>query len=266
MQGIPFPDIDPVALQLGPLAIRWYALAYIAGLVIGWRYALHLARCWHSPITREDIGDFIVWATVGIILGGRLGFVFFYDASRFAADPLAIFAVWTGGMSFHGGLLGVATATLLFCRRRRLPLLAFGDLVACSAPIGLFLGRLANFVNGELFGRVTNVPWGMIFPRGGPEPRHPSQLYEAGLEGLLLFLVIALLAHWSGAARRRGVLTAVFLVGYGIIRFALEFTRQPDGQLGLVIGPLSMGQVLSVPIVPTGLLLFAVAMRHPRVT
>lgn len=266
MQGIPFPDLNPVALQLGPIAIRWYALAYIAGIVLAWQYALHLARRWHCPITSEEIGDFVMWATIGIVVGGRLGYVLFYDPSRFAADPLGVLEVWTGGMSFHGGLLGVATATLFFCWIRGLPLLALGDLVACAAPIGLFFGRLANFVNGELFGRATDVPWGMIFPRGGPVPRHPSQLYEAGLEGLVLFTLLALLAHLPGAERRHGLLTAVFLVGYGLVRFVVEFTREPDSQLGLVLGPLSMGQVLSVPLVLVGLVLIAATRRQGRST
>ncbi len=189
--GIPFPDIDPVALQIGPLAIRWYSLAYIAGILLGWRYMRHLSQRWESSISDEHLGDFILWATFGIILGGRLGYVLFYNLDQYLAEPLQILVIWRGGMSFHGGLLGMIATTWLFARRRSIPILALSDLIACAAPIGLLLGRIANFVNGELYGRATDVPWAMVFPNGGPAPRHPSQIYEALLEGLALFTVLA---------------------------------------------------------------------------
>lgn len=263
MPGLPFPDIDPVAVQIGPLAIRWYALAYIAGILLGWWYVTHLSRRWASPVTVEHLGDFVLWTTLGIVLGGRLGYVLFYNLDRYLADPLQIFVIWRGGMSFHGGLLGVVSATWLFARQRGLPVLAFGDLIACAAPIGLFFGRIANFINGELYGRPTDLPWAMVFPNGGPMPRHPSQLYEAFLEGLLLFVLLAILAHRPGVYRRPGLLTGIFLTGYGFARFFVEFAREPDAQLGLVLGPYSLGQVLTVPLILLGVHLTVHARGRP---
>jgi len=255
MSGIPFPEIDPVAVQIGPLAIRWYALAYIVGILLGWWYMKRLSRRWESPIGAELIDDFIVWATVGIVLGGRLGYVLFYNLEQYLADPLQVLMVWHGGMSFHGGLLGVIVAAWLFARRRGVPLLALSDLLACAAPIGLFFGRVANFVNGELYGRVSEVPWAMVFPNGGPLPRHPSQLYEALLEGLVLFAILAVLAVRPAVFGRPGFLTGLFLIGYGLARLLVEFLREPDAQLGLVLGPYSMGQVLSAPLLLLGVYL-----------
>ncbi len=248
MPGIPFPDIDPVAVQIGPLAIRWYSLAYIAGILLGWRYMRHLSRRWESPVSAEHLGDFILWAIFGIILGGRLGYVLFYNLDHYLAEPLQILVIWRGGMSFHGGLLGVIGVTWLFARRRSIPILALSDLIACAAPIGLLLGRIANFVNGELYGRVTDVPWAMVFPAGGPAPRHPSQIYEALLEGLALFTVLAILAQLPRVYRSPGLLTGVFFAGYGLARFIVEFVREPDAQLGFVFASLTMGQALSVPL------------------
>ena len=252
MPGIPFPDIDPVAVQIGPLAIRWYSLAYIAGILLGWRYMRHLSRRWESPVSAEHLGDFILWAIFGIILGGRLGYVLFYNLDHYLAEPLQILVIWRGGMSFHGGLLGVIGVTWLFARRRSIPILALSDLIACAAPIGLLLGRIANFVNGELYGRVTDVPWAMVFPAGGPAPRHPSQIYEALLEGLALFTVLAILAQLPRVYRSPGLLTGVFFAGYGLARFIVEFVREPDPQLGFILAFLTMGQVLSVPLVLFG--------------
>ncbi len=263
MLNLPFPDIDPVAVQIGPLAIRWYAVAYIAGILLGWWYVTHLSRRWASPVTVEHLGDFVLWATLGIVLGGRLGYVLFYNPDRYLADPLQIFVIWRGGMSFHGGLLGVVSATWLFARQRGLPVLAFGDLIACAAPIGLFFGRIANFINGELYGRSTDLPWAMVFPNGGPMPRHPSQLYEAFFEGLLLFVLSAILAHRPGVYRSPGLLTGIFLTGYGFARFFVEFVREPDAQLGLVLGPYSLGQVLTVPLILLGVYLTVHARDRP---
>ncbi|MEX2452102.1 MAG: prolipoprotein diacylglyceryl transferase [Rhodospirillales bacterium] len=250
--AIAFPNIDPVLIEIGPFVIRWYALAYIAGLLGGMYYMRALARQHPPMIGENDIMDFLVWATLGIIIGGRLGFVVFYQPLYFLDHPLAIFQVWKGGMSFHGGVIGIAVAALLFVRRRKISFLAFADLIACAGPIGLFLGRLANFVNGELFGRVTDVPWAMVFPRGGPLPRHPSQLYEAFLEGIVLFLVLFLLRQKESVRRRTGILSGVFLIGYAIARSTSELFREPDSQFGLLVGGTTWGQWLSLPMVLLG--------------
>ncbi len=252
---IPFPSIDPVIVGFGPFAIRWYALAYIAGLLIGWRMMRRLVLRPPEAATLEDVDDFLVWATLGVVLGGRIGYVLFYNAAYYAAHPLSVFAVWRGGMSFHGGLLGVAIATVAFCHRRKIPLLAFADRLACVAPVGLFFGRIANFINGELFGRVADVPWAVVFPRGGPEPRHPSQIYEALAEGALLFLVLMWLARDERVRRRPGLLTGAFLAGYGVVRMAGEMFRQPDAHIGFLGFGTTMGQWLSVPLVVAGLYL-----------
>ncbi len=264
MPGIPFPQIDPIAIQIGPLAIRWYALAYIAGILLAWWYAKRLSRRWQSSVSVDHLGDFVLWATLGIVLGGRLGYVLFYNLDQYLAEPFQILVIWRGGMSFHGGLLGVIAATWLFARRRGIPILALSDLIACTVPIGLFLGRIANFINGELYGRVTDVPWAMVFPGGGPAPRHPSQLYEALLEGLMLFVLLALLARLPGVFRRVGLLTGIFLTGYGLARFLVEFAREPDAQLGFVLGPYSMGQILSGPLVPIGVYLMVRSWAPPE--
>ncbi|HEX7967497.1 MAG TPA: prolipoprotein diacylglyceryl transferase [Stellaceae bacterium] len=276
MLAIPFPDIHPEifsigpfsigAWTLGPFAIRWYALAYIAGLVIGWRYCLALAKRPPQLVRPQDIDDFLFWATIGVVLGGRIGYVLFYNFDQYLAHPLEIFALWHGGMSFHGGLTGVILAIILFCRRRDIPFLAFADIVACAAPIGLFFGRIANFINGELWGRVTDVPWAMVFPTGGPEPRHPSQLYEAFLEGIVLFTLLWALQRFTPARQRPGTLSGVFLIGYGTARIIVEFFRQPDvqvGQQGFLFWGITMGQLLSVPLLLVGLALILYARRRP---
>jgi phosphatidylglycerol---prolipoprotein diacylglyceryl transferase len=256
MLAIPYPAIDPVIVSIGPLAIRWYALAYIAGLLIGWRYCLALAKEPPQVARPEDVDDFLVWATLGVVLGGRLGYVLFYNLGQYLENPAEIFALWHGGMSFHGGMLGVILAILLFCRQRKIPLLAFADIITGAVPVGLFFGRIANFINGELWGRVDkDLPWGMIFPspNAGPDPRHPSQLYEAFLEGVVLFLIIYLLRRFTGARHRPGLLSGVFLVGYGIARIIVEFFREPDAQVGFLLGgTTTMGQLLSVPLVLAG--------------
>lgn len=252
--GIPYPDIDPVLIQFGPFAIRWYALAYIAGLLGGWWYLRFLVRRPPHAMKREEVDDFLVWATLGVVLGGRLGYVLFYKPLYYLANPLEIVFVWQGGMSFHGGLLGVAAATLLYCWRRRLDVLAVGDAIACVAPIGLFFGRIANFINGELFGRpAPDVPWAMVFPNGGPVPRHPSQLYEAGLEGLVLLAVMYGLWRIDAVRMRIGTLIGAFLIGYALARIIAEFFREPDAHLGFLFAGATMGQLLSLPMLAAGL-------------
>ena len=252
MFAIAFPAIDPVALELGPLVIRWYSLAYVAGILLGWRYIIILAAKSDNGVERVHVDDFIIWATLGIILGGRLGYVIFYNPVYFAENPMLIFAMWKGGMSFHGGLIGVVTVTWLFVRRRGLTFMALGDMVCAAAPIGLFFGRIANFINGELFGRTSDAPWAMVFPGGGPDPRHPSQLYEAGLEGLVLFGVLALMIYRFKALDRPGMLIGTFLAGYGISRYLVEFVREPDAHLGTLYGVATMGQLLSIPLIVIG--------------
>ncbi|MGE5546087.1 MAG: prolipoprotein diacylglyceryl transferase [Solirubrobacterales bacterium] len=253
MLALAYPHIDPIALELGPLAIRWYAIAYIAGLMLGWWYIKWLVRRPPHAMREVDVDDFLVWATLGVVLGGRLGYVAFYKPLYYLSHPLEIPALWHGGMSFHGGLIGVVLAIILFSRRRGLNLFAVGDVVCCAVPIGLFFGRIANFINGELFGRVApDVPWAMIFPGGGPDPRHPSQLYEAGMEGLILFLVLHLLWRNRAIRDRKGTLAGVFLMGYGISRIIAEFFRQPDAHLGFLWGGTTMGQLLSVPLLAAG--------------
>lgn len=261
MLAIPFPAIDPIAIQIGPIAIHWYALAYLVGFVVGWRYCLHLARLDDTPPRPIDLDDFLTWAVIGVILGGRIGYVLFYQFDYYWEHPLQALAIWRGGMSFHGGLIGVVAAILLFSRRRGFSPFALGDLIAAAGPIGLFLGRIANFINGELFGRATDVPWGVIFPNGGDLPRHPSQLYEAILEGLVLFAVLAVLAHRPAIRHRHGMLAGVFFIGYGLSRITVEFFRQPDPQLGFLFGGATMGQVLSIPMVLFGLWLIERARR-----
>ena len=260
-----FPQFDPVLVHLGPLAIRWYALAYIAALLIGWRLVRRLAAARPAVADTRQVDDFLTWATLGVVLGGRLGYVLFYQPLRFAAAPWEILAVWGGGMSFHGGMLGVAIAIVWFCRREAIPVLAFADRIAVAAPIGLCLGRMANFINGELWGRPAPdwLPWAMIFPIAGPEPRHPSQLYQAGLEGLLLFALLFALSRLAAVRARAGLLTGVFLAGYAIARITGEFFREPDAFLGFVFRGATMGQLLSVPMLVVGAALIARA--RPRV-
>jgi phosphatidylglycerol:prolipoprotein diacylglycerol transferase len=249
-----FPQFDPVLVQVGPFAIRWYALAYIAGLVLGWRLLRRLVRRTPVVATPEQADDFLTWATLGVVLGGRLGYVLFYQPGVYLTHPMMILAVWEGGMSFHGGALGVIIAIALFCWRNRVPLLGFADRVVVGVPIGLGLGRVANFINGELWGRVAPdwLPWAMIFPTGGPVPRHPSQLYEALLEGLVLFLVMLALASRERLRARFGLLSGAFLAGYAIARGFCEFFREPDVFLGYLAGGITMGQLLCIPMLLVG--------------
>jgi phosphatidylglycerol:prolipoprotein diacylglycerol transferase len=252
---IPFPVIDPVLIEIGPFVIRWYALAYIGGLVFGWLYGRRLiadTALWRVPPgTPALFDDLIVWVAFGIIIGGRLGHVLIYDPSYYLEHPSEIPQVWQGGMAFHGGLVGAALAIILFAKRHGVPVLSYLDIAAAVTPVGLFLGRVANFINAELWGRVSDVPWAMVFPNAGPEPRHPSQLYEAALEGLLLFVVLNLMAR-RGALKRPGLLTGSFGIGYGLARSVSELFREPDG---LVAGSITTGMALSIPLVLLGLVL-----------
>jgi phosphatidylglycerol:prolipoprotein diacylglycerol transferase len=251
--ALPFPMIDPVLVQIGPFAIRWYALAYIAGIVLGWLIGRRLVALPPAAATREQADDYVTWVTLGIILGGRLGYVLFYRPGHYLFHPAEILAVWQGGMSFHGGMLGVAVATLLFCRLRGLHPLLFADRVAPVVPIGLLFGRLANFINGELWGRVTDAPWGVVFPHAGPEPRHPSQLYQAVMEGAVLLALLLWLAGRPAIRARRGFLTGAFLAGYAVARLVGELFRQPDAHLGFLFAGATMGQLLSLPMLLAGL-------------
>ncbi|WP_425089879.1 prolipoprotein diacylglyceryl transferase [Stappia sp.] len=266
---LPFPTIDPVLIEFGPFAIRWYALAYIAGLLIGWwsmRALVTSDKLWGAQIRPSlvDVDDFVVYATLGTILGGRLGYVLFYAPAYYLQNPLEALAVWSGGMSFHGGFLGVVAAMALFAWRRGIPLWTLFDLAGAVAPIGLFFGRIANFINAELWGRTTDVPWAFVFPGAGPEPRHPSQLYEAALEGLLL-LVIVRIAVARGGLRRPGLVAGLFALGYGLSRIFVEFFRVPDAHIGYLGPGLTMGILLSLPMAIAGGLAIAYALRKPAV-
>ncbi len=265
--ALPFPNFDPVLVQIGPFAIRWYALAYICGILLGWFYSRHIIqteRFWggRSPVKLTDFDDFIVWVTIGIILGGRTGYVLFYNLPHFIEHPLEIFELWRGGMSFHGGFVGCVLAVVLFALKRGVPMLSLGDIACAAAPIGLLLGRIANFINGELWGRATDVPWAIVFPAGGNIPRHPSQLYEGTLEGIVLFVVLAVAVH-RGLLQRPGMVVGLFAVGYSIARIIAENFREPDVQLGYLWGTTTMGMVLSFPLMLAGLTLIGIALWRP---
>jgi phosphatidylglycerol:prolipoprotein diacylglycerol transferase len=264
--ALPFPSLDPVALQLGPFAIKWYGLAYLAGLLLGWFYIRKLVatdRLWDNntpPFEPVKVDDLLLYITAGVVLGGRLGFVIFYEPAYYIANPQDIIAVWKGGMSFHGALVGSAIAIWQFARRNGTNPWSTADLVTAAVPIGLFFGRLANFINGELYGRPTTVPWGMVFPEAAlhfpelePTPRHPSQLYEAMLEGLVLFIVLRILTHHFGALKRPGIVTGTFLIGYALARSICELFREPHFAHSLNVGPLTVGIVYSIPMLLLGL-------------
>lgn len=264
-QWFTFPIIDPVAISLGPLAIRWYALAYMAGLIGGWQILKRLARAPASPIQPAQFDQLLNYVLFGVIIGGRLGYVLFYQPSIYVADPLAIIRLWEGGMAFHGGFLGVVAAVWYFAYRHKIQPLALGDMIALVAPIGLFFGRLANFINGELYGRVTSHPIGMVFPQAGTLPRHPSQLYEAGLEGIFLGLILIMAWRIGLAQKYKGSLIALFLIGYGTARFIVEFFREADAHIGLYqLGgfTLSQGQLLSLPMIAFGICLLAYILKR----
>ncbi|MBL8580984.1 MAG: prolipoprotein diacylglyceryl transferase [Rhizobiaceae bacterium] len=270
LAALPFPDIDPVIVTIGPLAIHWYGLGYIVGILFGWWYAKRLVanpRLWPpsgAPMRPEDIDDFLVWAAIGIVAGGRLGYVLFYDFARYIQNPLDIVAIWQGGMSFHGGLLGTILAMILFSRSRGINTWSLFDVIAAGTPPALGLVRVANFINSELWGRPTEMPWGVVFPNGGPLPRHPSQLYEALLEGLVLFLVLRLLTHRALKLKTPRFVGGAFICGYGLVRIFIELFREPDVQLGYLAGGwLTMGMVLSLPMVLIGLWGMATAKPTP---
>ncbi len=251
---LPYPNIDPVFLRIGPLQFRWYGLMYLLGLAAAYFLIKFRAAAQKIALPKQQIFDMIVFAAVGVFLGGRLGYCLFYNFSYYVEHPLKIFAVWEGGMSFHGGLLGTSLALWLFSRRQGLPLYTVADLAVFTAPIGLGLGRIGNFINGELYGRPTDVSWCMVFPGAGPQCRHPSQLYEAGLEGGLLFVVLWLIGRRPTPP---GTMLWTFMTGYGLCRLVVEFFRQPDFHLGFIVGPFSMGQVLSLPMILIGAFMIA---------
>ena len=262
LTGLSFPNIDPIAFQIGPMIVRWYALAYIAGLLLGWRFCIILAKRGPIDVDPQKFEDLLVYVTAGIILGGRLGYVFFYSPSFFLQNPIEIFMIWRGGMSFHGGFLGVIVATFVFASRNNIRILCLADILACVAPIGIFFGRLANFINSELYGRVTNAPWGIIFPNGGPLPRHPSQLYEAFLEGLILFIILTTTNYMTKARFFPGALLGLFFLGYGIFRSFVELFREPDSHIGFIFNSITMGQILSVPMIFIGILFLYIALTN----
>ncbi|KAB2695297.1 prolipoprotein diacylglyceryl transferase [Ochrobactrum sp. GPK 3] len=258
--ALAFPNIDPVIFSIGPLAVHWYGLGYVVGIMFAWWYGKKLLRShrlWahnQPPMAPEALDDFVIWAALGVVLGGRIGYVLFYNFSYYISNPIAIPAVWDGGMSFHGGILGTTIAMILFARSRGIRVWSMFDVVAAGVPVGLGVVRVANFINSELWGRVSDAPWAVYFPNGGPLPRHPSQLYEAFLEGFVLFFVLFLLVWVGRKLKKPGFIAGAFVTGYGLSRIAVEFFREPDAQLGYLVGGwLTMGMVLSVPMVLIGL-------------
>lgn len=263
--SLPFPTaIDPEILSIGPVVIRWYAVAYIAGILLGWRYVVYLAKMPSTAVSPKEADDLLVWLTLGVILGGRIGYVLFYRPNYYLENPLETLAIWSGGMSFHGGLLGVVVAICIFSLIRHHRILEVADIVAVVTPIGLFFGRIANFINDELWGRVSAMPWAIEFPNGGFIPRHPSQLYEAALEGVLLMVVLSWFWHAKNARTRPGLITGIFLTGYAFARMFVEIYREPDSHIGLFFGTLSMGQILSLPLLFFGAILIIFSMLRAK--
>ncbi|MBF0359296.1 MAG: prolipoprotein diacylglyceryl transferase [Magnetococcales bacterium] len=247
-----YPEIDPIIFEVGPLAVRWYGVMYSLAFLLGWPLLKIRAKKLHSTLSEDNLGDLLIWVLIGVVAGGRLGYVLFYQPGLYLSDPMAVFRVWEGGMSFHGGLLGVIISCCVFARRNKITCSLLVDLLVPIVPLGLLLGRIGNFINGELWGRVTDVSWGMVFPGAGYLPRHPSQLYEAFLEGVVLFILL-----WSLAGKPRppGYLLGVFILGYGLCRFVVEFFREPDSHMGLLSLGMSMGQWLSLPMLIVGVAL-----------
>ena len=264
MIGLPFPDISPVIFSIGSFAVRWYSMAYLVGILVGWWLINRNVRINSLGLSRAQIEDLIFYLTIGIILGGRLGYAIFYGGAEMWLKPWHLLEIWKGGMSFHGGAVGVIVAVYLFARKINYPFLALTDLIVLYAPIGIFLGRLANFVNDELWGRVTDVPWAVRFPNGGFLPRHPSQLYEGLLEGLLMFIILNFLWRFSRIRQNHGLVSALFIVLYGCFRICLEQFREPDAQLGFFFGGITMGQMLSVPLVAVGLVVIFFILRKEK--
>ncbi|MDA8170695.1 MAG: prolipoprotein diacylglyceryl transferase [Nitrospiraceae bacterium] len=247
---IPYPRISPTIVRVGPFAVRWYGVMYILGFVTSYLLFQYQVRKKEiKGLTAQVVENLYFWLILSLVIGARVGYVVFYNLPYYIHNPLRVFAVWQGGMSFHGGLAGLVICGVLFCRRYRLDFWEMADLIAATAPPALGFGRLGNFINGELFGRPSNLPWAMVFPQGGDIPRHPSQLYEFLLEGVVLFIV---LWNLKGRLKKSGMLLAVFLILYGVFRFSLEFLRQPDPQLGFIIGPFTMGQILSSAMILAG--------------
>lgn len=261
MVGFAYPEISPVFFSIGPVVIRWYSMAYLFGILLGWWLVSGRVKKYSIALSSKNLEDVAFYITAGVIFGGRLGYVLFYNAIQYWQHPAEIFAVWHGGMSFHGGIVGVIIACWLISRKLNFPFLQLTDLISPAAPIGIFLGRLANFANDELWGRVTDVPWAVRFPNGGYLPRHPSQIYEGCLEGLVLFMVLNILWQFRGIRERRGILSAVFLLGYSLARVVVERFREPDAQIGFLWQNLTMGQVLSLPFFLVGVYLIG---RHFR--
>ena len=271
LTALSFPAINPIALQLGPVAIHWYGIGYVAGILFAWWYTKRLVAntsLWAGgkpPITPLDLDDFVIWAALGVVLGGRIGYILFYDFAAFAANPLSMFAVWNGGMSYHGGMLGVIFAIVLFALKRGIPVWTMLDTIAAGVPVGLGLVRITNFINSELWGRPTDVPWGVVFPNGGDVARHPSQIYEAVLEGLVLFFVLRLFTHRLFKLKSPGFVGGAFVCGYGLSRIFIEFFREPDAHIGYLAGNwLTMGMILSLPMVIAGGLAMATARKLPE--
>lgn len=265
--ALTFPNFDPVAVAIGPIQIRWYALAYLAGILLGWAYARYIAQKDEEKglrPNRVDVDDYLPFAVLGVILGGRIGYVLFYQPAYYFSHPAEILQLWHGGMSFHGGALGVIVSLIVYALVKKIPMFRLGDLAALCCTIGLFFGRIANFINGELYGRVTDSPIGMVFPGGGPEPRYPSQLFEAALEGLLLFIILSVLAHNEKIRNKPGIIGGAFLMGYGLARMFVENFREPDWYLGFLTGGLTMGQILCIPMILTGAVFITLAVRRPH--
>lgn len=262
--ALEFPQIDPVALSLGPFDIRWYALAYLSAFLLGWGYCKYLIgnaiNAKPETPSKDDIDDFISWAIIGVIIGGRLGYVLIYQPAYYFSQPMDIIKLWEGGMSFHGGLFGMILSMFIYSRIKNILFFNLADTVACAAPIGLFFGRIANFINSELYGRISTEPWAIIFPNGGGLPRHPSQIYEALLEGMLLFFIMLILALKFKILNKPGMASGIFLIFYSVFRTVAEFFREPDIQIGLFFNAVSMGQILSIPTFIIGciLILFSI--------
>lgn len=250
-----FPNINPIIVSVGPLSISWYSLAYVCGIVAGWAYAVRIVKKFKIDITTKALEDFISWAILGIIIGGRLGYVLIYDPAKYFADPISILKIYEGGLSFHGGIVGLAISSYYFCKKHKINILIFSDVLVVVAPIGLFLGRIANFINSELYGRVTRMPWGVVFPNSDLQTRHPSQLYEAFLEGLILFIILAYTTFKLKTIKVPGLNSGIFLIFYSLFRISIETLREPDLNIGFIFNNLTMGQILSLPMLMIGVYL-----------